>query len=655
MENIEFIANVKKEMAELKEHGVHIEGDQFAIWFLTKILREPIDVSIERYHIGGAGDHKLDIGIIDDDHTAIVLGQVKYCATPLERVFSPDLPQEILNAKSRLLDFPEVGNERRKEFAKQYIAIEKERSERLFAIGFGQFSKEAIVFANKSKVEIYDFAKIKQRYIYNEVPGNQPEPDSIDITHPEFVIENDIASISARQWIFLANAAEIYYAVKDYQDSIFQQNLRYRLENSAKSGIGSEITKGILSTDTYDALSVFNNGITMVANKVTQNDGKFKVINPQIVNGCQTSWAIYDAYYQLDEAGEDISLRGTKVLIKLIEVSGSSLISKITETTNTQNAIKPRDLHANDDCQALISRYFSAMPRKIYYEYKAGDWEKIIRLNKQGAFRVKGKLYRKISNEDAAQLFLALIGRPYWAKQNKGKIFSDKDYYDMIFGVNLSDKERFDKPFVGGGITASTGADNFCKDVVFGYSLYALAEALKAIYLEKIETYGGKPASDEEMKAFVFLSENFKFMRIWHYLLIATIQYVVQKWKQRGKDESLIRSSLIGSDVDIFFGSPGPLASKFAKCEDKTLYLVLDEEKPSSDYATFAHWAVSIASKLAEEVAKSKSDPAYRFQAFIDQRAETFASLKEWIDGLRAGGAKQMSIYFPLPDDAPSS
>lgn len=229
MENDEFVRLVKTEMAELESRGVRGEGDQFAVWFATKILGEDEGQTIEEYHIGGRGDNKLDIGILDDEHSAVILAQCKFSRRPLETTFNTDLAEEAKNAHDRLKSIPDAGNEKRKDFAKRFARTDK--FARILAVGFGNVSEAAYNYAKVNKIEIYDFEKIKRRYIYHEVMEQCREPHSatFDI-EPANHIAEDISSLGLRQWVFLVRVKEIYDLIREYQDGIFQMNLRFRLE-----------------------------------------------------------------------------------------------------------------------------------------------------------------------------------------------------------------------------------------------------------------------------------------------------------------------------------------------------------------------------------------------------------------------------------------
>lgn len=645
MDDNVFIALVKTEMKELESRGVRGKGDQFAVWFATKILGEDQWQAIEEYHIGGTGDNKLDIGILDDEHSAVIIAQCKFSGKPLRQTFDTDLPEEAENAHDRLESVPDAGNEKRKDFARRFARTDK--PVRILAVGFGKVSEDAYNYAKAKKIEIYDFEKIKRRYIYHEVMERCREPDSATFEiEPRNHIAEDISPLGLRQWVFLLRVREIYDLVREYQDGIFQMNLRFRLEKSATSGIGKEIYDTILSEEAA-AFSILNNGLTLVAKRVEIVDHHITLILPQIVNGCQTCWAIHDALEHLKNAGDDISQVKTTVLVKLIETTKDEFIEHITRTTNKQNPITGRDLHSKDEVQVSIANAFKRQEPPIFYDFRAGLWESVVRSNRQSFYRIAGRTYRKITNTLAAQLYLALLGRPYWAKQFKQKIFEDPDYYRVIFRYDLAPAERFSNDNLGlkpSEVRLQGGATGFVKDVLFAYGIYQLADALKAHYRAKIARYPEPPAEKYEM-AYNMLNEERKFLTRWHFLFIGLIHHVVTNWEKMGEDRESLRKKLIGDNWDLLFGPR--LAERFNPNTDLEMVPILDEDNPSATFALFSEWATVLIDRVAEEVREWRERPGFGFRWFIDQRDDTFLDIQKWIDGEYVKGKRNWRNIFP--------
>ena len=200
------------------------------------------------------------------------------------------------------------------------------------------------------------------------------------------------------------------------RDAIFDLNVR------PFYGSRGKVNKEIRSTCTGGEAQRFwflNNGITMVAKTaeatLDPDHPYVRVIDAQIVNGCQTTVTIREAYENGD-LNQD-----TRVLMKIYSTENQNLIGRITLTTNSQNSIMERDLRSNDTVQIDIQ---NIMKQRFGYYYE--------RKNKE--FRtLRGEGRRLIvPNVRAAQAFLAIVRqKPSSARGQPGMIWTD--HYREIF------------------------------------------------------------------------------------------------------------------------------------------------------------------------------------------------------------------------------
>lgn len=155
--------------------------------------------------------------------------------------------------------------------------------------------------------------------------------------------------------------------------------------------------------------------------------------NAQIINGAQTTYALYEAYKD-GKLKDDV-----EVLIKAIETDNKDFIENVTLYTNSQNAIRLRDLCSNDEIQRKIQKILLDS-YKYFYERKRGEFDSLYPTIEEKR-KLMGDNYKVkvICNENAAQSFLAMfLDKPAQAKNEKGRIFmKDKaGFYDEIFNNN---------------------------------------------------------------------------------------------------------------------------------------------------------------------------------------------------------------------------
>jgi len=288
--------------------------------------------------------------------------------------------------------------------------------------------KEVIDEVNKINSEYksvwpkFNFKIIWVQEYYNYLKNTEKEDINceIEITDKNAKLEYDIDENT--KWIVVTTSTkQIAELVKQYKDKLFEQNIRYSLW--LKNKVNQKIRE-TATTDKSQFFWYFNNGITIVCNNfsVVNNPNK-NVVNLkwlQIVNWCQTSTTLYDAYDRSE-------LKDSYVIVKIFSSKDQNFINTITAATNSQSAINSRDLLANDPLQDLIRE--NLYP-KYFYEHKRNQY-KWLRIQEN----------KKINNEKLWQAAMSIIlKQPSKARSNKNAIFSqttDDNIYKKIFNRSV--------------------------------------------------------------------------------------------------------------------------------------------------------------------------------------------------------------------------
>ncbi len=147
--------------------------------------------------------------------------------------------------------------------------------------------------------------------------------------------------------------------------SIFYDNVR---DFQGFNKINQEIKNTITDDKLKYAFSVLNNGITIVAEKLSTSRDNVTITNYQIINGLQTSRVLLDSKEFIDEK--------IFVTLKLIITEDENLISKIIRSTNRQTEVKEEDLLAYSDFQKKLEDFFKTFnePDKLYYERRSKQY-----------------------------------------------------------------------------------------------------------------------------------------------------------------------------------------------------------------------------------------------------------------------------------------
>jgi len=189
-----------------------------------------------------------------------------------------------------------------------------------------------------------------------------------------------------------------------------------------KNAINQKILKSALSQSAE--FWYLNNGITITCDSFEYPPGTrsplLTLTNFQIVNGGQTSNALFEAYKADRE-----KLDNVLVLVRVYETKQREISKNIAESTNSQTPIKSRDLHSNDDIQKKLAEEFSVMG--YFYESKTDQ------------HKDKDKK-KRIDALAAGQAYLAYyLDFPEVAKKDRGRVFGD--LYELIFNSDITAKK----------------------------------------------------------------------------------------------------------------------------------------------------------------------------------------------------------------------
>lgn len=174
-------------------------------------------------------------------------------------------------------------------------------------------------------------------------------------------------------------------------DQLYERNVRRFLGGRGK------VNKGIQETlrNAPDRFGLYNNGITIVVtNFILHGDGNIELIEPFVVNGCQTTKTIWEICYEKLEAGgtgispelEQWRKRAGEgvVITKIVKVGdyGEELERAITRYTNSQNAVREKDFVAlttdfRSWAKLMAERY------DVFLEIQRGGWDSQRALQKQ--------------------------------------------------------------------------------------------------------------------------------------------------------------------------------------------------------------------------------------------------------------------------------
>lgn len=210
-------------------------------------------------------------------------------------------------------------------------------------------------------------------------------------------------------------------AVNGTYDLLFEENIRQFLGTN-KFKANREMNKTLNSEDAI-LFPFLNNGITIISEQInvpkSAQDGKYNlpIVNPQIVNGLQTSRVLYDIYLNNKD-----KLRGVYVNVRIYESKEVGLIEKITDATNTQTPITNKDKISNKDFNSLTKEVFKNAG--IEYVTKRGE-----------GFKPSENFHNQVDSETVLKFWYATFyEEPEVAKNSIARVL--QEIYDASSSEN---------------------------------------------------------------------------------------------------------------------------------------------------------------------------------------------------------------------------
>jgi hypothetical protein len=190
--------------------------------------------------------------------------------------------------------------------------------------------------------------------------------------------------------------------------NLFNDNVRdYQGENS----VNAEINNTIVSNPAKFAL--LNNGVTIVCEEFQQFNNKLTISSPQIVNGCQTSHVVYNAF----KAGIDI--QNLPISVKIISTKSLEISNEIVKGANRQNIVMEEAFEGTRQFHKDLEQFFAALAtsnEQILYE----------RRSKQYGYNPSIKQRNKITLKVLTQYFVGMfLNKPHMSHRHESILLKE--------------------------------------------------------------------------------------------------------------------------------------------------------------------------------------------------------------------------------------
>jgi hypothetical protein len=352
------------------------DGQRFIAWYLRNIhLRDRNEAKDDI--TDGQDDKQIDAIVIDDDKSTIYVIQGKFIGG---NVVDAEPLREVLSAWMQFRDLvrlQEVGNIKLKRKLSEVARALEDEYEIVFelittasltdaaSLDLATFQERLAELSEKddisSTLTLIDNDELKRRYDLALEMENPSLNYTLDLSVSKYLpftiggTQVVIAAIPLKECILMPG-------IKD--GTLFQKNVRQSL------GLSNRVNKGIKATiygDKHRDFFFFHNGITAICNRMEFQDSKLVIHGLSVVNGCQSLNTILSCSEKVK------TLEETFILFRFYEIPQRDRTDRISITTNSQSAVKPRDLRSNDKRVLNLKKLFEQKYPNGYFITKRGE------------------------------------------------------------------------------------------------------------------------------------------------------------------------------------------------------------------------------------------------------------------------------------------
>ncbi|MCY4409851.1 MAG: AIPR family protein [Caldilineaceae bacterium] len=349
------------------------DGQRFVAWYVHNIHGRDM-IETREDVTDGPDDKHIDAIVVDDDNNTVYVIQGKFIGEG--RVDAEPL-REVLASWSHFKDIAklqETGNQKLKQrLSEVATAMEDDYSVAFELIVTGQLTESAradyasfqktLASSDDFPAEIYviDSDELQRRYDIALERENPLISHRIQLDTERYMVMEIGGTNCVVAAIPLKDCIE-FPGIKD--GTLFQKNVRQSL------GLNNRVNKGIKAsiygTENQDFF-FYHNGITAICNNLDISNGLLTVKGFSVVNGCQSLNTILSCSEKVKELDDAF------IMMRFYEIPERERADQISVSTNSQSAVKPRDLRSNDRRVLAIKRSYEGKYPQGYFITKRGE------------------------------------------------------------------------------------------------------------------------------------------------------------------------------------------------------------------------------------------------------------------------------------------
>lgn len=216
--------------------------------------------------------------------------------------------------------------------------------------------------------------------------------------------------------------------LKNYVEFISDENgdlIKYFFDSNIRDyqgsvEVNSAIKETLMDSNPTEDFWWLNNGITITASDASFASKKLQIEEPQIVNGLQTSFEIYN-YFRANK----IENENRNILIRVVKTKDEKSRLRVIKATNSQTNIPSASLRATDPIHRDIEDYLLA--KGFYYDRRKNYHKNQMR-----------PINKIISIPFLAQIVMSTLQqKPDYARARPSTLIKNNSDYEAIFNDRI--------------------------------------------------------------------------------------------------------------------------------------------------------------------------------------------------------------------------
>jgi hypothetical protein len=358
------LALIQREIAQdpYYRNSFDNDGQKFVAWYLRRVLLRD-DPQTRDDITDGPNDKEIDAVIVDDIDERVVIVQGKFITTG--SVDGGPL-QEVLTAWMRLQKLDSLQKDCNERLKKKIEAIRQALDEdyrvefELLTTGtLTQAAQNDLKSFTEQLAEFDEFSASLHLIDTEMLTARLAEAENTVLPSLEHIVTLDPNKIvntafpNANTVIAMLPLSECLKFPGITDGRLFAKNVRQSLGSNNK--VNRELKRTIHGDRVRDFM-FYHNGITAICDtmSLSQDRSKLTLKGVSVVNGCQSLSTIYTCSERVRARESD----GAHILFRFYEIKDRAFGDRISINTNSQSAVKQRDLRSNDRVMVGLQKAF---------------------------------------------------------------------------------------------------------------------------------------------------------------------------------------------------------------------------------------------------------------------------------------------------------